>query len=215
MMGSPSDESGRDGDEGPQHQVTISSFQMMTTEVTQAQWEAVMGSNPAKFKGSNLPVEQVSWNDVQDFLKKLNQSDPGKGYRLPTEAEWEYACRAGTTTRYYSGKSESDLASVGWYNGNSGKKTHPVGQKKENAWGLYDMHGNVNEWCKEWYDGDYYDSSPTTDPQGASSGPYRVLRGGSWGSYARGCRSALRNGTIPDNRDYVNGFRVVFVSSSP
>ncbi|MDP8205289.1 MAG: formylglycine-generating enzyme family protein [Candidatus Electryonea clarkiae] len=214
LMGSPSNESGHGSAEGPQHRVQISSFKMMTTEVTQAPWEAVMGSNPSNFKGTNLPVEKVSWNDVQEFIKKLNRMDPGKEYRLPTEAEWEYACRAGTKTKYYSGSSDSDLGRVAWYNENS-SKTHPVGQKEPNRWGLYDMHGNVWEWCEDWYDSNYYSSSPSSNPKGPGSGTFRVLRGGSWYFNPGRCPSADRSGAAPDFRNHDNGFRVVCSSSSP
>ncbi|MBZ0265818.1 SUMF1/EgtB/PvdO family nonheme iron enzyme [bacterium] len=214
MMGSPANESGKDDDESPQHLVTISKpFQMMTTEVTQAMWKELMGNNPSHLKGDDLPVEQVSWNDCQDFIKKLNQREPGKGYRLPTEAEWEYACRAGTTTRFYSGDSESDLARAGWFYGNSESKTHAVGLKEPNALGLYNMHGNVWEWCNDWYDEDYYDNSPSVDPSGSNTGSYRVLRGGSWLSNLRYCRSANRDMIEPLNWFGHYGFRIV--RSSP
>ena len=206
MMGSPSNESGR-YDSEKQHSVTLSGFQMMTTEVTQAMWTAVMGSNPSRWEGDNLPVENVSWTDCQDFINKLNQRDPGKNYRLPTEAEWEYSCRAGTTTLFHSGDRDSDLDRVGWYDGNSGGKTHPVGQKQPNAWGLYDMHGNVWEWCQDCY-GDY-PSGSVTDPRGPSSGSYRVYRGGSWRNNARCCRSANRSLDVPSLRSSNLGFRLV------
>ena len=208
MMGS------NDGsrDEKPVHQVNIKSFQMMTTEVTQAQWKAVMGNNPSKFKGDNLPVENVSWNDCQEFINKLNQRDPGKGYRLPSEAEWEYACRAGTTTKYYSGDSESDLGRVGWYGfdkGNSNKKTHPVGQKSPNSWGLYDMHGNVWEWCADWYHKSYNSAPADGSAWVSPSGQNRVLRGGSWSFNQFYCRSASRYGLNPAHRYDYYGFRLV------
>ena len=208
LMGSPSNESGRYDNE-KQHRVTISGFQMMTTEVTQGMWTAVMGGNPSNWKGDNQPVEQVSWNNCQKFIKKLNQRDPGKNYRLPTEAEWEYACRSGTTTRFYGGDRDSDLDRVGWYDGNSDDKPHPVGQKQANSWGLYDMHGNVCEWCQDWY-GDY-SSGSVTDPRGPSSGSfgsYRVIRGGGWYSSAGLCRSAIRVINDPSTRDYGLGFRL-------
>ena len=208
MMGSPSDESGRDSDEGPQHRVTISSFYMMTTEVTQGMWREVMGSNPSHFKGDNLPVESVSWNDVQEFLTKLNRRDPGKGYRLPSESEWEYACRAGTTTKYHSGNGESDLGRVGWYRGNSDNRTHPVGQKSPNSWGLYDMHGNVWEWCEDWYHSSYNNAPIDGSAWISPSGSGRVLRGGSWGYDAGACRSADRYGDGPSDRDSNLGFRL-------
>ncbi len=164
--------------------------------VTQQQWEAVMGSNPSHFKGGRLPVEMVSWDDAQLFIQKLNQLSGKKHYRLPTEEEWEYACRAGTTSEYYFGDDESQLGEYAWYEGNAGRTTHPVGQKKPNEWGLYDMAGNVWEWTDSWYD---------------SSRSFRVIRGGSWGCSAVGCRSANRYDFQPDVRyDYV-GFRLVFV----
>ena len=208
MMGSPPSEK-RYRDEVLQHRVTLKSFYMQTTEVTQRQWREVMGSNPSNFMGDNLPVEQVSWNDCQEFIRKLNQRDPGKGYRLPTEAEWEYACRAGTTTRYYSGSSDSDLGGVGWYEGNSGSKTHPVGQKQPNGWGLYDMHGNVWEWCEDkWHDN--YNGGPADGSAWVSgSDNSRVYRGGSWYNNGRRCRSAGRSWFLPaDHYDHL-GFRLV------
>jgi formylglycine-generating enzyme required for sulfatase activity len=178
-MGSPENEVGRNSDE-TQHNVKITkSFYIQTTEVTQAQWKAVMGNNPSYFKGDDLPKEQVSWDDAQEFLKKLSAKE-GVTYRLPTEAEWEYACRAGSTTRFCFGDDDSKLVEYAWYSANSDSKTHPVGGKKPNAWGLYDMHGNVWEWCQDWYDENYYKNSPAEDPQGPANGEFRVLRGGSW-----------------------------------
>ena len=174
---------GRLSDEKPQHRVRITKpFYLGKYLVTQEQWEAVMGSNPSHFKGPKNPVEQVSWDDCQKFLEKLNaKSGPGAGkFQLPTEAQWEYACRAGSTTRYCFGDDESGLGEYAWYGANSGGKTHPVGEKKPNAWGLYDMHGNVWEWCQDWYDGGYYANSPTDDPTGPATGSYRVFRGGGW-----------------------------------
>jgi len=212
IMGSPSAEEGRGDNEGPQHQVTIQHFYMMTTEVTQAQWKAVMGDNPSRFEGDNLPVEQVSWNDCQEFIEKLNQMDSNKGYRLPTEAEWEYACRAGTTTRFCSGNRGSDLARVGWFSRNSGSKSHPVGTKEPNAWGLYDMHGNVDEWCGEDYYHDNYLGAPSDGSAWESGGGgLRVLRGGSWVSIGEGgCRSAARYYGLPwDTHTISIGFRVL------
>jgi len=223
QMGSPGSESGRDSDEGPQHQVTLSSYAMMTTEVTQAQWQAMMGSNPSYFKGDDRPVEQVSWNVVQDFITKLNQRDPGKGYRLPTEAEWEFACRAGSTGRWCFGDDEAQLDDYAWTYTNSGDRpltedwdvnqlspnncrTHPVGQKRANAWGMYDLHGNVWEWCQDWYGN--YSRGAVTDPTGAASGSLRVRRGGCWEYTAGYCRSAFRGYVGPSNRNNNLGFRV-------
>jgi formylglycine-generating enzyme required for sulfatase activity len=198
-------------DEKPVHTVRITKpFYMGKYEVTQEQWEAVMGDNPSHFKGAKNPVEKVSWNDCQQFLRKLKAKVPGGlACRLPTEAEWEYACRAGSTTKYSFGESENDLGDHAWYSKNSGNKTHPVGQKKHNAWGLYDMHGNVWEWCHDWY-ADSYPIFDQTDPTGPTSGEYRVLRGGCWFSNATYCRSAIRNYSYhPSSRLSYNGFRVV------
>jgi formylglycine-generating enzyme required for sulfatase activity len=194
-----------DSDEQPVHRVKISrDFEMGKCEVTQAQWQAVMGDNPSSFKGDNLPVEEVSWNDVQEFIRKLNQGDSKYQYRLPTEAEWEYACRAGTTGDY-----AGDLDAMAWYGSNSNNQTHPVGQKQANKWGLYDMHGNVWEWCQDWYDSNYYGQSPGADPTGPTAGSYRVYRGGGWLSTAASCRSAIRFSISPGDRRYVLGFRLL------
>ncbi|MDR1921074.1 MAG: formylglycine-generating enzyme family protein [Candidatus Adiutrix sp.] len=205
MMGSPDGDEDADCDEN-QHRVTISRpFCLGKYEVTQAQWEAVMGNNPSEFEGRNNPVENVSWDDVQEFINKLNQKEGGNKYRLPTEAEWEYAARAGTTSTYSFGDDAEALGRYAWYGENSGGTTHPVGQKEPNAWGLYDMHGNVWEWVQDWYDD--YSGSPATDPLGASSGSSRVFRGG---DNAWSCRSAFRSGDTPDARyDYL-GFRLAF-----
>ncbi len=214
MMGSPSGEDGRWSRE-TQHRVTLSKgFWMGKYEVTQAQWQQVMGSNPSNFKGVKNPVEQVSWDACQDFLRKLNGKKGDGSFRLPTEAEWEYACRAGTTTALNSGKALTstsgscrNLDAVAWYGKNSSSTTHPVGQKAPNAWGLYDMLGNVYEWCQDWHGGS---SGSATDPTGASSGSYRVLRGGSWRYSAGFCRSAHRNAFEPTVRYNFVGFRVVW-----
>jgi formylglycine-generating enzyme required for sulfatase activity len=207
QMGSPSGESGRYNDEGPQHLVTISRpFYMGIYEVTQEQYRAVIGSSPSHFSGSQNPVEQVSWNDATEFCRKLSQQT-GRTVRLPTEAEWEYACRAGTSTRFSFGDSDGSLDSYAWYSSNSGSQTHPVGQKQPNAWGLYDMHGNVWEWCSDWY-ADSYANANNVDPQGPGSGTSRVLRGGGWGYYPSICRSAYRAGGVPDGRNDGLGFRV-------
>jgi formylglycine-generating enzyme required for sulfatase activity len=209
MMGSPANESGRYDDE-TQHRVTLSKgFYMQTTEVTQGQWRAIMGSSPSRFSncGDDCPVEKVSWTDIQEFISKLNQIEVGSKYRLPTEAEWEYAARAGSTARFCYGDDEGRLSEYAWYSGNSGDKTHPVAQKQPNAWGLYDMHGNVYEWCQDWYDKNY-PSGNVTDPTGPSSGSLRVLCGGSWSSLAEFCRSAIRYGKFPVTRNLYLGFRL-------
>lgn len=203
VMGS---ENGGD-DEKPVRKVTITQpCYMGVYEVTQAQYEKIMGSNPSNFKGSNLPVEKVSWNDAKDFCRKLSEKT-GQTFSLPTEAQWEYACRAGTTTSYCYGDSENSLGDYAWYNGNSGSKTHPVGEKKPNPWGLYDMHGNVWERCEDWFDSEYYANSPLEDPTGPGSGAYRVVRGGGWCGDARICRSAYRAFISPRDRSGL-GFRV-------
>ncbi|MBF0240474.1 MAG: formylglycine-generating enzyme family protein [SAR324 cluster bacterium] len=195
--------------ETPRHKVTITSpFYLGKYEVTQEQWVAVMGSNPSKFKSRSNPVEQVSWNDIQQFIEKLNKKEGKNEYRLPTEAEWEYAARAGTSTQYSFGDSESALGQYAWYYGNSGDTTHPVGQLKPNAWGLYDIHGNVREWVQDWYGKNYYSQSPSTDPTGPSTGSGRVLRGGSWNFPAWYCRSAFRHFDSPFNRYDYDGFRL-------
>jgi formylglycine-generating enzyme required for sulfatase activity len=210
MMGSPDNYKYADSDEKPQHKVTISkSFYLGTYEVTQAQWEAVMGSNPSLFKGRSNPVENVPWEDAQEFIKRLNAKEGHSRYRLPTEAEWEYAARAGSTGVYCFGDDADQLGGYAWYKDNSGKATHPVGQKQSNAWGLYDMHGNVWEWVEDWYDDEYYSRSPGTDPKGPSSGSYRALRGGGCLLRAWYCRSAYRNSPTPGYRHDFIGFRLV------
>jgi len=199
---------GRD-DEKPLHEVEINGFYIGRYPVTQGEWKKVMDDNPSKFKsGGNYPVENVSWNDAQKFMKRLTTMNNGKYlFRLPTEAEWEYAARAGTTTRFYFGNYEGQLRQYAWYSRNSGGKTHGVGQKQPNLWGLYDMHGNVWEWCQDWY-GDY-PSGSITDPTGPSSGSHRVLRGGSWIKRAGRCRSAQRGRCSPSVRNNSDiGFRL-------
>lgn len=199
MMGSD-----RKDDEKPIHKVTVNyEFYMGKYEVTQEQYESVTGSNPSSFKNCpKCPVESVSWEDAQEFIRKLNAKNDGYKYRLPTEAEWEYAARAGTTGDFYG-----NLDSIAWYDGNSDGKTHPVGQKQANAFGLYDMSGNVWEWCQDWYSD--YPSGAVTNPTGATSGSYRVLRGGGWFYVAVFLRSAIRFGYPPWERSYDLGFRVV------
>ncbi|HET6494179.1 MAG TPA: SUMF1/EgtB/PvdO family nonheme iron enzyme [Thermoleophilia bacterium] len=210
-MGSPASEAGRDNDEA-QHNVTITrGFYLGRYEVTQAQYQAVMGANPSKWKEPNRPVEQVMWNEATEFCNRLSQR-AGKQVRLPTEAEWEYACRAGSTTRFCFGDSDGGLGEYAWFSGNSGHQTHAVGGRKPNAWGLHDMHGNVWEWCADWY-GNY--GGDATDPTGPASGGGRVLRGGSWYRSAQDCRSAFRNRLHPAYRDYGFGFRVAVSAVAP
>ena len=196
-----------ESDEKPVHSVSLNNFYMGKTEVTQAQWQAIMGSNPSSFKNCDqCPVESVSWNDVQEFIKKLN-AKTGKTYRLPTEAEWEYAARGGKSSTYtYAGSNTVD--EVAWYSSNSGSKTHPVGEKKANELGLYDMSGNVWEWCQDWYADDYYAKSPSSNPPGPTTGSGRVCRGGSWYYYPAVLRVALRYGYAPSFRNYSIGFRL-------
>jgi sulfatase modifying factor 1 len=216
MMGSPEDEVGRFDDE-TLHEVTITKpFYMQTTPVTQKQWKAVMGNNPSYYKGDNLPVERVSWDDCQEFIQRLNQSDDGI-YRLLTEAEWEYACRAGTSTPFGIGNGcDLDITQAnfdGRYPYGKGAEgiyraaTVPVKSFAPNAWGLYDMHGNVWEWCQDWY-GDH-PKGAVSDPQGPDSGEYKLLRGGSWYYFAKDCRSAIRLNESPENGYSDIGFRLV------
>jgi formylglycine-generating enzyme required for sulfatase activity len=218
MMGSPGSEKGRFEDESPQHPVRLSKgFWMGKFEVTQEQWERMMGGNPSIFKNARSPVENVSWDECQEFLNKMNASVPAQGlkrddgnkFRLPSEAEWEYACRAGTSARFNLGDADGDLDQAGWYSGNSGNSTHPVGEKQANAWGLFDMNGNVMEWCQDWYGP--YAGGAVTDPGGPWMGPTasRVLRGGSWFNASGFCRSAYRSHSAPLFRFSRIGFRVV------
>jgi formylglycine-generating enzyme required for sulfatase activity len=210
LMGSPSGEQGRFSDE-TQHRVTLTKgFYLGVYAVTQTEWQAVMGTNRSHFKGDKRPVERVSWDHCQEFCRKLSERE-GKTYRLPTEAEWEYACRAGTTKAYYFGDDPAKLPDYAWFDGNSGDETHPVGQKKPNAWGLYDMHGNVWEWCQDWYGG--YPTSDQVDPQGPSEGSDRVYRGGSWRHDPRRCRSADRHRFEPGHRYHNLGCRLALVPS--
>ena len=237
-MGSPPNEKDRQSNEGPQTEVTISrGFLMSKYEVTQAQYKAVMGSNPSYFKGDNNPVEAVSWHDAGAYCITLTEQEKAAGvlpggyeYRLPTEAEWEYACRARTTTRFSYGDDldYSQLGEYAWYDSNSGGTTHPVGQKKPNGWGLYDMHGNVWEWCQDWWGSGLalaqarlgrgrYPGGSVIDPQGPATGSSRVGRGGSWYWIGRSCRSADRgnDGYGPGGRSsHSLGFRPVLAPTT-
>ena len=207
-MGATSEQGSDAGDdEKPVHQVTLSPFSIGETEVTQALWKAVMGRKPAYFKGDNRPVERVSWEDCQKFIQKLNKMT-GQRFRLPTEAEWEYAARGGNKSKGYKYSGSDDLRSVAWYDGNSGSATHDVATKAPNELGLYDMSGNVWEWCQDWYDSEYYKNSPSSNPSGPSSGSVRVQRSGSWSGYARYCRVAYRLSERPTFRNFCNGFRL-------
>ena len=211
VMGSPEDEAGRSDNESPQHIVSLThGFWMGKYEVTQAQWEALMDSNPSYYRGADLPVERVSWNDAQAFIDALNAEHPEMRFRLPTEAEWEYACRAGTSTRFYWGEDpdETEIDDYAWYEGNSGitNLTKPVGGKLPNPWGLYDMAGNVDEWCLDEY-GDY-PAGPVTDPLGEFLGQ-KILRGGRSDLQAIYCRSADRSFVEPENNLGFKGFRLL------
>ena len=206
-MGATSEMQNPYDSEKPVHRVTLTNnYYIGKYEVTQALWQAVMGSNPSNFKGDALPVEKVSWNDCQDFISKLNAMT-GKKFRLPTEAEWEYAARGGKKSRGYQYSGSNTLGDVAWYYGNSGPKTHAVGTKQPNELGIYDMTGNVWEWCQDWFGS--YSSSPQTNPTGAASGSYHVYRGGCWIYSARNCRTSSRYYGTPGFRFYDLGLRLV------
>jgi formylglycine-generating enzyme required for sulfatase activity len=198
--------------EHPQHRVRITkAFYLGKYEVTQQQWQTIMGTNPSYSKGPKHPVETVNWNECQAFINKLDEKSgrPGVKFSLPTEAQWEYACRAETSTRFSFGDDKASLGEYVWYGRNSDKQTHPVGQMKPNAWGLYDMHGNVTEWCADWYDEGYYKQSPPNDPTGPSEGTSRVLRGGSfYDDLPDYFRCADRYHDHPGYHYYRYGFRV-------
>jgi len=214
MMGSPPSERDRDPSEGPRHRVRITKpFYLGKYEVTQEEWQRVMGNNPpdCKSAGGRAAVAEVSWNDCREFCRKLCELEgvPEGTYRLPTEAEWEYACRAGTETAYYFGDSSSELGRYAWYAWYDVDSPLRVGQKKPNAFGLYDMHGNVWEWCQDWYDWGYYKNSPEADPQGPVSGGLRIFRGGCWDGDAEDCRSARRSRCVPVYRGIDLGLRLL------
>ncbi|MBQ8656432.1 MAG: formylglycine-generating enzyme family protein [Prevotella sp.] len=192
-------------DEKPAHQVTLSSFHICKYEVTQELWQAVMGSNPSGFKGAHRPVENVSWEDCQDFIRRLNDLT-GKNYRLPTEAEWEYAARGGNRSYCYKYAGGSSIDDVAWYMNNSNYVTHDVGLKRPNELGLYDMAGNVWEWCLDWYD--FYSSDIQTNPRSSSLGTFRMYRGGGWSYDAMYCRVSCRSRNLPTRRYTSLGLRL-------
>ncbi len=214
LMGSPGSDKHASDDEKPQHRVRITKpFYLGKYPLTQEQWEAVMGNNPCNFKSPKHPVDKVNWDDCRQFLDKLNrrQGKQAGKFQLPSEAQWEYACRAGSKTRYCFGDDEARLNEYAWYGAyfEVPPATHPVGRKKPNAWGLYDMQGHLWEWCADWYDGRYYARSPADDPTGPAMGSHRAARGGSWRTSASGCRSASRIGDLDLGDRFPNlGFRV-------
>ena len=221
LMGAKNEEDLSD-DEAPLHNVTISKpFYMGIYPVTQSQWAEVMATTLAQQRdkankdwpffgeGADNPIYYVSWEEAAEFCTKLSKKT-GRTVKLPTEAQWEYACRAGSRTKFGFGANEEDFGDYAWYTKNSDEKTHPVGQKKPNTWGLYDMHGNVWEWCRDWYDKDYYSATGNVlDPQGPEDGAFRVLRGGCWGQVPLRCRSASRMWDFPAGRGGSMGFRVI------
>ncbi|MFT3784392.1 MAG: formylglycine-generating enzyme family protein [Nibricoccus sp.] len=210
IMGS--DENTGDGDEFPEHTVVLSKpFYLGKYEVTQEQWVRVMGANPSQFKGANLPVETVNWHDCQKFLTRLGEQT-GTRASLPTEAQWEYACRAGTTTKWFHGESDKTCADYAWSGENAANSTHPVGTKKPNAWGLYDMTGNVWEWCSDHYQKHAYAAGRITDPTGPTKGESYVTRGGAWGDNTELLRPAARNCVGPDVANQGLGFRCVILT---
>jgi formylglycine-generating enzyme required for sulfatase activity len=194
-----------DDDEMPVHDVTVSDFYIGKYPVTQRQWTQVMGTNPSKFLGDDFPVETVSWNDVQEFIEKLNKQT-GQSFRLPTEAEWEYAASGGNQSKGYKYSGSDNVDEVAWYRENSGGKTHPVGTKLPNELGIYDMSGNVSEWVNDWYG--KYTAEAQENPQGPSEGDIRIKRGGHYITWAIGCRVSDRPGHYPDTRNHATGFRL-------
>lgn len=208
IMGSGPGEDGRYNNEDPAHEVRIlSPFWMGKYPITQAQWQAVMGFNPSRFKGDQLPVEQISWTDAHDFAKRL-QELTGYAFRLPNEAEWEYACRAGGMTAYFFGNDPDVLGEFAWYEDNADGATHPVGQKQPNLWELFDMHGNVWEWCQDWYHNTYAGAPAEGREWDHLEGVHKVVRGGSWHAKAQACRSAIRNRLSPRDHYYFLGVRM-------
>ena len=211
LMGSVDNDESAYRNEKPQHPVNLQEFYLGKYPITQEQYQAIMGNNPSYFENNpKNPVENISWNDAQSFCQNLSEKT-GKKYRLPSEAEWEYACRAGTQTRYYFGDDVTQLGEYAWYYGHSDSKTHPVGEKKPNNWGLYDMYGNVREWCEEGWHKNYEEAPKdgTAWNDNHSQTNCRVVRGGSWNGYPKHCRSAYRSCNTPDDQDYSIGFRVV------
>ncbi len=197
------------GDERPAHEVTISKpYYIGRHEVTQGQWQKIMGSNPSRHKGENNPVDSVSWNDAQEFIKRLNEKEGGNLYRLPTEAEWEYAARGGMPTRYFFGNDQTKLPDHAWVTRNAGGTTHPVGTKKPNQYGIHDTSGNVREWVQDWYDDDYYSRSPKVDPAGPETGYGKAYRGGSKDGAEFPTRSSYRWRETPDTIEQNLGFRL-------
>lgn len=194
--------------EVPKHEVCVDSFFLATHETTQRQWDLLMEENRSRFKGDERPVERVSWNDAKEFIRRLNEKENTDRYRLPTEAEWERAARAGGDTRFFWGEEMSE--DFCWYFGNSDYQTHPVGQKRPNPWGLYDMAGNVWEWTEDWYDFGWYKKSPKDNPKGPPSGVFKVRRGGSQANLISHIQAHTRYRSKPDKRHYIFGFRIAF-----
>ncbi len=213
LMGSPDSDKNASKDETPRHRVRITRpFYLGKYPVTQEQWEAVTGNNPSNVLEPKSPVVNVSWEDCRQFCDMLNAKPHAAGkFQLPTEAQWEYACRAGSTTSYCFGSEESRLGDFAWYAANAQLQAHSIGTKLPNVWGLYDMHGNVWQWCLDWYDRGYYANSPKDDPMGPATGPGRVFRGGGWDYPAASCRSAYRSEAEPDCRNYDLGLRVCLI----